>query len=321
MPNPTEMVKQVAKELKEKADAAGMDKVDGFVDELEAIKEKAKAGAGDILDKLKESLESFKTKIADALNDPASIAGGGGAMAACASWYGGAVCAQLKNLSSEVEELVKIMTSQATAVAGPMKEVGEVMGSAMTGLNNTVKGLSKLPKQVQDLADTVKGPDDVAKVDTKPMDKACDVSGLDGPLGALAGLKDKMGPVIDGIKAAAEKLASFITDAPDKIKNAFNIPQPLCFLQSVLMSNAPPLMKELMDKLELLKGIDLTPFVEKIGQMANTLTNINVDTVRDPVTNFGSEAKGKIANLEKAVQAAKLASNPAGALGSMGKMF
>jgi len=315
------MVKKVADELKEKANEAGMDKVDGFVDELEAIKEKAKAGAGDIMDKLKESLEQFKKKIADALNDPASIAGSGGAMAACASWYGGAVCAQLKNLSSEVEDLVSIMTSQATAVAGPMKEVGEVMGSAMSGLNKTVKGLSSLPKQVQDLADTVKGADDVAKVDTKPMDKACDVSGLDEPLGALAGLKDKMGPVISGIQEAAQKLASFITDAPDKIRNAFNVPQPLCFLQSVLMSNAPPLMKELMDKLELLKNIDLTPFVEKIGQMAKTLADINVDTVKAPVTKFGSEAKEKIASLEKAVQAAKLASNPAGALGGMGKMF
>jgi hypothetical protein len=321
MPNPADAVKNIADELKQKADDAGMGAADDFIGKLEGIKDQAKGGAGDIIDNVKKGIDEMKDKIQAGLNDPAALAGGGGALAACASWYGGKVCQELKGFSSEVESIGQIMAAQGQAVATPMKQLGTTMESTMEGLGKTVKGLSSLPGQVQALSDSVKGPDDVAKIETGPMSEACDVSGIEGPLNSLGSLKELMMPAVQGIKEAVEKLGDFITNAPDKIKAAFNIPAPLCFLQGALMPNAPPLMTELLSKLEALKSIDLTPFVNMLASLADTIGNLDIESVKKPLTQFGNDAKEKIQDLEKAVQGAKLASNPAGALGGMGKMF
>lgn len=314
---PADQIKKVADDLKESAERNGVDAAEQLVDALEDVKEMAKKGPGDVVDKVKGMIKELMDKLSAAANDPSSI-GGAGPVAACASWYGQQVCNKLKSLAEEIEEMVKGFGS--IDIKGQFKEVGDVMNDAMKGLNQIVKGLTKLPKDVMGFADAAKGGDDeIAKVDTAPMKKAVDVSGLSGPLDALSGLKGSLGPAIKGVKAALAKLEEFLMSAPDMVRNAFGVPQPLCFLTPMLMSNAPPLMAELLEKLDSLKSLDFAPFMKGLKKMADMIGDLDVAAVKGPIEKFAGEAKDKVGDLDKVVAAAKLSSDPAGAMkGAMG---
>lgn len=317
--DPGAAVQDVASKLKDLGDECGLDKVDEFIDKLENIKESAKQGPGDVMDKVKDSFKSFKETLDNAANDPASLAPSGGGLAVCASWYGRAVAAKLKSLAEEIATLFDALVKVVGQIAQPFKELGETMGEAMRGLNSTVKGLTNMPKQILQIADSVKSPGDVAKIDVEPMKKSLDTSGMTSPLDKIAGLKDLVGPVIKEVKDIIDQLLEFIDGAPDKLKNAFAVPSPLCCCSKCLLSQAPPMLKNLLEKLESLKGIDMTKITGTMSNMSDTVGNLNMDVVKVPINEFAEKAKDPIDTLDKAVGAAKLAS---GALpGEMPKLW
>merc|ERR1719245_2948816 len=135
---------------------------------------------------MKSKMTEFKEAIESAINDPASLAPGGG-LAACASWYGGAVVAKLKELMSALEQLFDTLAKVTEDMAGPLKDLGNTMSGAMEGINKVVGGLTRLPKTLSSLADKVKGPDDLKDIDTSEMKKDTDTSAIDEPLSSLAG--------------------------------------------------------------------------------------------------------------------------------------
>mmetsp|Transcript_125186 Transcript_125186/g.389708 ORF Transcript_125186/g.389708 Transcript_125186/m.389708 type:complete len:326 (-) Transcript_125186:87-1064(-) len=304
--DPAAAVKAIAEKMKQDVAESGMDAAEAFVDKLEDLKERARSGPCDIMDKVKEIMSSFKQKLDDALANPASLAPGGGGLAACASWYGNAVVDKLKSLAAEFQELFDIMKAAAKEMAGPFKEMGNTMGEAMAGINGTVKGLMSLPKEVMALGDTVKGADDLKDVDTGGMKTALDTSGMEGPLDSLGGLKDKMGPVVTNMKGGIEKVNEFVGSAPNTIKNAFAMPTPLCFLTSCAMDQAPQIMTELLEKVKALAEFDFQSILDMLEGLRENVGNLDVSKVREPVSKFAEMARGNIENLDKAVSAAKM---------------
>jgi len=315
--DPSAGVKEVADKLKGMADECGLNKVDEFVDKLEKTKETAKKGFGEALKKVEDSFKSFQKTLTDALNDPSSLAPSGGGLASCAAWYGKAVAGKLQSFLDEVTPLLDALSKLATDIAKPFKDLAETMTGVMSGLTDTVKGLTGLPQQVMGLADQAKSPEDVSKIDTAGMKKNLDTSGMAGPLSKLEGVKDVLGPVIDTVKKVFDQLVAMIADAPDKIKAAFNVPTPLCFMTSVLLSQAPPMMTTLLENLDSLKKVDMSAITDGMSTMSDALVNLDLDAVKKPINAFAEKAGGAIGDLDKVVDAAKLAGGIPGGVPKM----
>lgn len=319
--DPGAAVKKIADELKEKFDSCGMGKVEEMVDKIEEIKDAASKGPGELVKKIEEAMKAFASKMEEVAKDPASLAPSGG-LAACADWYGSSVAGKLTALGDEAKGMQEVVMKLATDIGDPMKKLSEVLGEAMKELESSLKALSKLPAEVTKLAGSVKGPEDVGKIDTAPMSKATDTSPIEGILTKITGLKDVLGPAVEAVKAAIEKIANFVAGAPDMIRGAFDVPQPLCFLTSVLLSQAPAAMTQLLEMVDNLKSVDMEPLLKMLNDTSDTILGLDVNQVKQPVADFGDFAKEKVEALEKVVQGAKAAgglSSVTGALGGFGK--
>merc|ERR1712227_606513 len=263
-------------------------------------------------DKTKGAVEGVKKTMSDAMENPSSLAPS--SLAPVASWYGNEVVKKLKAISEEVEEIFKSMKELAESLATPFKEAAKTMKEAMAGLTQTVKGLSSLPGQLQGLADSVKGADDVKGINTDAMKKATDVSGITGPLDALVMLKSMFAPLIDLVTKAIGKLTDFVSSSPDKVRESFGMPAPCCCLTPVILSQAPDVMKTLLDGLENLSKLDFQPMTDMISSMADTLGNLDIDKVKGPLEKFAESAKGSVDKLDNVVKAANMSSNPMGGM-------
>jgi len=313
--DPAAAIKEISDKMKADAEESGMGAVDAFIDKLEDLKEKAQEGPGEMMEKIKGAVEGVKKTMSDAMENPSSLAPS--SLAPVASWYGNEVVKKLKAISEEVEEIFKSMKELAESLATPFKEAAKTMKEAMAGLTQTVKGLSSLPGQLQGLADSVKGADDVKGINTDAMKKATDVSGITGPLDALVQLKSLFAPLIDLVTRAIGKLTDFVTSSPDKVRESFGVPAPCCCLTPVILSQAPDVMKTLLDGLENLSKLDFQPMTDMISSMADTLGNLDIDKVKGPLEKFAGSAQDSVGKLDNVVKAANMSSNPMGAVGGM----
>lgn len=319
--NPADALKQISKELKDKFDECGMQQVEDFTDDLDDILEKAKAGPGKLLEAAEKLFGEFKDNLQKALDNPSAFAPAGG-MAACASWYGNSVAGKLKGLSDETSALVESVTKMASDIGGPFKQLGEILEKAMAQLEKSIKALAKLPKLVAKEIAGKDSPDDIAKMDCGPMKAALAGGDVDGPLDSIMSLKEILGSVVGVAETGVQALKDFIEKAPDMIKSSFDVPQPFCFLTSMLLSQAPQAMKDLLDMVENLKSIDLEPLLKLCKGTAKSICGLSVDMVKVPMAKFQESAGELVEKLDKTVQGAKLASGgPGGALKSVGGMF
>merc|ERR1719362_1474995 len=207
------------------------------------------------------------------MDDPASLA---------ASWYGTTVIEKLKALMAEIVALLDKLLQVIENMTGPFKTLGDTMQDSLTGVNKTMKGLTMFPDTVMALSNKIKGPKDLADIDTVSMKKDLDISGMDGPLSSLEGLSGNMGSTIDSVKDGIDSLSGFVTDAPQKIKDSFAVPTPLCFITGCAMANASPAMQSMMEQVEQLKSFDLEPVVKLLQEMHDKLANIDIALVKDP---------------------------------------
>lgn len=314
--NPQDGLKKISDEMKQKFDEAGMNKVEEFMDTLDEVKGMAEKGPTKILDEMKGQFEKFKAKIQEFLDNPASLAPGSGGLAACAAWYGGAVVEKIKVIGKDAEDMMGKLKEMGTQIMEPMKKLSEVLESAMSELEATIKQLGKLPKELSNMVSNISGPEDVAKLDVAPMKKCLDTSGISGPLDAMAGLKGPLKSAINAVKEGVENVMEFLENLPDKITACFDVPQPLCWLQSTLMSNAPPAMTQLLDMVKELKRIDLSPVQGMLGKVAGAICDMDPAQVTEPVKKFAASATGNIEDLEKLVTGAKAAADAAAAAGA-----
>merc|ERR1712032_792273 len=164
-----------------------------------------------------------------------------------------------------------------------------------------------LPNNVMALSNKVKGPEDLADVDTGSMRKDLDTSGVDGPMSSLEGLQGIMGSMIDSVKECVDSLSRFVTNAPEQIKESFAVPTPLCCITGCAMANTPPAMVSMMEQVEQLRSFDLEPLVRLLQEMHDKLSNIDIALVKDPMKNFAEMAGEQVDALEKVAAAAKMA--------------
>lgn len=321
MANPADGLKEVAKELKEKFDEAGMGSVDEFVDKLEDIKAKAKDGPKEILDKIEGAFKGLKDKMQECIDNPSSLAPEGGGMAACASWYGNSVAGKLKDMADQSNQQVENLKKLAEQIMAPMKQLGDVLENAMKELEGSLNKLAKLPKEVGKLAAEIDSPDDIAKIDVAPMKKCLDVSGIQSPLDSIKKLKDVLSSIVDVAKRGFQELADFVGSCPDMVQKAFDVPVPFCFLTSMLLSQAPPAMKSIMDMVEEAKKVDTQSLMDLLDKVADSVVNMDIDAVTTPVNKFAESAKDPINKLETTVSGAKAAGGMGAAAGAVGKLF
>lgn len=289
---------------------AGLGKVGEFQGMLEDLKTKAGSAPGDAMNVVKDALESMKKLLSDAMNDPSSLAGSG-SMASCASWYGNAVVGKLKDIAAEFQGLFDAIMKAIEGATEGFSGLGGGLGDAMTGIQNTLQGLQDLPKTISNLAGKVKGPADLKDVDTKSMNDSLDLSGMGGPIDALGGLKEGLGTAMDALKQAIEKVLGFLSTAPDTIKEAFGVPTPLCCMTSMVMSQAPEPMKNLLDKVESLQKMELDKKTGPLDDVMGKFNKLDFSVVKEPMEKFAEAAKGQVEKLEKAVEASKMASGAA----------
>jgi len=308
MLNPLDAVKEVSEKLQEAGKSCGLDKVDGFIKAVEDIKTAAQKGPGDLMDKVVSAIEAFKHSVESALSNPAALANQGGPIAACGSWYAAEVVRKLKELMKDVEDIVSFVKKHAEELAKPLKSVAAVLEDALKALEGSAKAAASLPATVQHLAETVKSPADLGKVDMAPLKHAIDTSGLQAPLDKIIALKSELSGAVSSVGGLVSKMMEFLISAAEKVKDAFSVPQPLCFLTPMVLSQAPPLMQELIGKLDSAKGLDLKPFVDGLTKMAHTIEGVDVSAVKTPLEKFSKEAAGSIDKLDKAVSAAKASS-------------
>merc|ERR1712037_291333 len=102
------------------------------------------------------------------------------------------------------------------------------------------------------------------------MKNACDIKGLSAPLQSLGDLKNMLGPVVEQIQQGMGKLADFISNAPDQIKQAFAVPFPCCCATSCV---TPDVMKTMLGSLDALKAFDVQPLIDMVSQTGDTLGN------------------------------------------------
>eukprot|EP00929_Paragymnodinium_shiwhaense_P021156 TRINITY_DN1386_c0_g1_i1.p1 TRINITY_DN1386_c0_g1~~TRINITY_DN1386_c0_g1_i1.p1 ORF type:complete len:327 (-),score=141.32 TRINITY_DN1386_c0_g1_i1:144-1124(-) len=315
MPNPADTLKEVSKELKEKFDEAGMGSVETFMDTIDDIKDKAAAGPGAALDAVQAKFDEFKGKIGEAIEKPSSLAPAN--MALIAEWYGSAVAAKLAEFKATVEEMINSLVALAKEITSPMKTLGETLANAMAALEKTLKKLAKLPAEVGKMAAEIDSPDDIAKIDVDSMKACLDVSGIDAPLKSMGDVGGTLGSAIDKVKEGLKAIEDFISNAGDQIKACFQVPPPLCFATSCAMQAAPQPLKDMLDMVDNLKKVDLSSLVNMLTKTMETLSTLDIAMVKTPVDAFSKSAGSPIDKLDKAVTAAKLSSDPAGAIGGM----
>jgi len=318
-PSPKDALKKISSELKAKFDDAGMDKVEAFMDKIEDLQEKVKTDPSTIMDQLKKMMSDLQGVLKKAAEDPGSLAPSNKGFAACASWYGKSVAGNLKKTADEVAKLTDSMTDLAKNMKTPIAEVSKTLGNVLKELENSLSKLARLPKQILKLGETVDSPDDMAKIDTAPMHKCLDISGIDKPLGNLVTLKDLVGKAIDAVKAGIRTLADFVMKAPDTILHAFDVPTPLCFLTQQIQNQLPQAGKDMLAMVESMKKIDLQPAVALMESIADTLAAVDVAKIKAPVTKFAEGAKANVDDLDEQIKAAKLLQGGAG--GKLGSLF
>jgi hypothetical protein len=313
-PNPADGLKEVANELKEKFDEAGMDKVDDFVDKLEEIKKSAAGKPKEVIDKVKGAFEELTSSFQKALDDPSSLAPP--AVACVASTVGNAIVTKLKELMANVQQQIQTLMDLAPQIIGPMQNVGKVLESALTSLGETLTKLAKLPAEVGKMAADISDPKDIAEIEVAPMKKSLSTDGMNGPLDSIGGLKDGLQTVVELAKNAFKALMEFVTDLPNKLKNVFELPFPVC---CVSVGDAVPALNDMLTMVGKLNDLPTKELTDLMDNVADKICNMDLDAVKAPVKKFAELAGPSVDKLEKTVQGAKMASNPAGAFGGFGK--
>eukprot|EP00429_Kryptoperidinium_foliaceum_P042713 CAMPEP_0176115130 /NCGR_PEP_ID=MMETSP0120_2-20121206/57817_1 /TAXON_ID=160619 /ORGANISM="Kryptoperidinium foliaceum, Strain CCMP 1326" /LENGTH=339 /DNA_ID=CAMNT_0017449367 /DNA_START=63 /DNA_END=1082 /DNA_ORIENTATION=- len=303
--DPAAAMKEISEQVQAKFDEAGMGKVEEFMDQMHDVMAKAKDGPGVLLESAQSQVEEIQKKLEAALADPSSVAGGAGCVA---SWYGGEVAKKLQSFSDETKGLVSTVQKMAADVKKPMKELAEGLQKSVQQLEGSAKSLAKLPKLIQQELEGKDSPDDIAQINTEPMKKALAVGDLDGPLSAIGGMKGLLDGAIAMLRNGVAALEEFLQTAPATVRSAFDLPAPLCALQSVLMSQVPQLLTDLLGMLEKLQGVSLQPLMDALTGTQGKVAGLDVAMIKTPVNAFMEPAKDLVDKLDKTVSGAKLAS-------------
>lgn len=286
-------------------------------DELKkAVDSAMKTSPDEVFKQLTEGVNSLIGQLENAIKHPETLVPGSGPAAMVASWYGAAVATKLQALCDETKALKTHVEVEAMKIAAPFKEIPTVLGKATEGLADKLASVLAMAPELQGLKETIKGPADLAKVDVEKFKHAIDMTILNDTVKNIVGFVASVNPIIELVSSLLHKLEEFIQTMAEKLIAAFNVPEPLCFLQSC--AELPALMVQMRNTVQELQKFSLKPLETVVAAVKKVMESVNWEAaVKEPMDKFGSAVKPAIENLEKAVSAAKLASGGLG--GGLGR--
>eukprot|EP00932_Pfiesteria_piscicida_P018413 SRR837773.5264.p1 GENE.SRR837773.5264~~SRR837773.5264.p1 ORF type:complete len:305 (-),score=166.52 SRR837773.5264:11-865(-) len=284
---------------------------------MEELLKVVQGGPDKVIGEVKGMVSSMTGSIEEAIKDPTKLAPSGGGLAACGAWYGSAVAGRLMLFKDDIDALTKSMGTLADDVKTPMTNLAAGVKGAIEELDAAVKGLAKLPKLVAGELQGKDGPEDISKIDTSAMKKALQVSDISKPIAKIMESKAVIEAVIGAMSAGTRTLEEFLSTAPDKVRAAFDVPQPLCFLTSMVMDSAPQAMKDLLALVEKLEKLSLEPIMKAFTGVAESVGKVDAAAIQKPVEAFVKDAKEIIDKLDHVVKGSKAG----GMLSGLKKMF
>merc|ERR1719468_1004759 len=206
-----------------------------------------------------------------------------------------------------------------------MKQFGEALRQAIEQMEDSIKKIAKLPKELDAMSGRAIGSQDAAQIDVRNLRKSLDSTGSCPFLDGMQGLKEPLKEATAKIKHGCVAIEEFIMNAPDSIRASFNLPQPLCFLQSLVVPQAPQAMTQLLEIVDRMSKLDLQAMHVLMEKINDLVTKLEPDTVSKPVQKFKATTASHMDKLETLVSGSKVdkstaPSKTSGRLTPRGKM-
>lgn len=298
-------VKVLATKLRQDFEDSNLEYANVMVDKIEVIKNQANTLPIDQLKRTKEIMTQWKESLQDGLRDPGELASGD--MAACSGWYSSKVEKNLRGLLAEFTDFEATLTAMNL---DPFEDLGQRMKKAMDRITPTVKGLADLPGRIQGIANEAEERDDqLRNTDTKAMKKSLDTAEMYNSLETLASCQVKLPQLVDPMQKLRDKVADFVSEAPDKIRDCFIVPSPCCCMTPYVQQQAPRCLMELLELADLAMQVDWNPFDDMLVGLRETFYNLDTSTISKPAKQFSSVASERLNNLDKLVAGAKPSGN------------
>lgn len=296
------LLAEASTKLEDAARRSGMPGVGNVVEKLDSIKEEAGKGHDGVLKQIVDIFNDFQMTLEKALANPASLAPGGNCAAPLAKWYGDKVVQKLGAVKSEGREIIDLFHSLSKTIAELLKEIKKTMKDTMPAISKEIKELLELPTLLTNFATEVEaqGPKAIATLDMEAVNKSLDVAPINEPLDKVDGIKGSVGPQIEETQRGVQRLSKFKQTVPNKVKNAFNV----CPCVPVT-NHAPPVMQELLQKLDNLKTIDLTPLIDMLTNMKTHINKFDAQKCKGPLEDYSTRAQEILHPLSDAVEEAK----------------
>jgi uncharacterized protein YoxC len=270
-----------------------------------------------VVDQVKTALDSFSGDLKKSTNDPDNLMklkNDGGCVAGIikklGASYGKKVSQKLQGVHKEADSLTVTFGSLSGEARDLLDKLSSTLASILPTVSGKLNELQGLPHEFQMIAEKVMSASGdekvhtVANVDMGPIDRSLDVSSINAPLDQFVSLKAELTPLIESVKAAVQKLASFLAKAPSQIQHAFDV-CPCVPAASV----SPVAMTDLLDKLKVFQQFDLKPLIDLLTQTSKSVKGFDVEHVRSSMTNFSNFAKDETKQLTDAIAEAKTAAS------------
>merc|ERR1719468_253619 len=212
-----------------------------------------------------------------------------------------------------------------------MKQFGEALRQAIEQMEDSIKKIAKLPKELDAMSGRAIGSQDAAQMDVRSLRKSLDSTGSCPFLDGMHGLKEPLKEATAKIKHGCVAIEEFIMHAPDSIRASFNLPQPLCFLQSMVIPQAPQAMTQLLEIVDRMSKLDVEAMHVLMEKINDLVTKLEPDTVSKPVSQFRASTASHMDKLETLVNGSKVESTapsktsggltPRSKMSSMRKLF
>jgi len=300
-------VREIATQLQEDRNKSNLKNADQLVDKIEEMKNKASNLSPKPLEKMKEVVYSWRDSMEYALKDSNAFGLATGDMAMCSWWYNPKVDLKLKAFFEEFKEVENAL---AAIKLQPFQELGGKMAQAMDTITPTVKDLHGLPDKLRDIADEAnkKKTRPVADTESIKMSLKTDAS-INQSLRDLERCQTRLPELVDRTKSNYTKLSEFFSEAEGRIRDVFTVPTPCCWMSGYVMDQPHVAVIELQRHTA--KAIsslgEFQEFADLLDGLQQTLIDLDVAKISDPVKQFSSLASRRLECLDTLVDEA----NPA----------
>eukprot|EP00419_Tripos_fusus_P039392 CAMPEP_0172778228 /NCGR_PEP_ID=MMETSP1074-20121228/201802_1 /TAXON_ID=2916 /ORGANISM="Ceratium fusus, Strain PA161109" /LENGTH=556 /DNA_ID=CAMNT_0013615159 /DNA_START=101 /DNA_END=1768 /DNA_ORIENTATION=+ len=184
-----------------------------------------------------------------------------GDIAFCSCWYAPKVEVKLKDL---FEEFVEIEEAFAQIKPDKFQDLGRRMDRAMERITPTVYGMHDLPDEVNDVADRADEREETLKdTDTKAMKKLLESQGMTISLSSLEDCKRGLLDLVEPTYRNLEKVRTFVLEAHDKFKQAFEVPCPCSCMTRYVYDQPSRCLTELLENAD--RALDTKAMKKKLG--------------------------------------------------------